>query len=615
MKKCFFYCFLFLLFFSKKVISQTNDFSFAWISDTHIGYSSASKDLLAIINEINNNEKISFVVITGDITEKGKTKEITEAKKILENLKIKYFAIPGNHDLKWSESGTLEFYNNFFDDKFAFKYNGFLFLGLNSAVPLRGGLGHFASHDLIWLNTFINSMKNDDIPIIFFTHFPTDKYNIDNYYHVLKMFSGKNIQFIGVGHGHTNNKYNFDGFDGIMVREAFGKNFDPTYTIVNINNDSIRFFVKQVNKDEYLWVSSVTRKKSHISKIDIRNPNEWKYFDSKKFSVLWSDSIKYLTLTSPVVYEKKVIICDMLGRITCYNSDNGEKLWEYQLDNSIVSNPIINKGRVFIAGADGRLYYFNINDGKIIWQSKFDFPIIGHPTLEEDTVYIGTSEYSIMAVGLNSGKDLWSFKNIKGHIESRPVVYNNILLFTAWDGYLYAIDKNSKELLWKWSEKIPNFYYSPAASSPIVIDNRVILTAPNKYLTIIDILNGNTLWRSNLHPSWESIGFSEKNKKIYVKGVIDTLFCYSLENDSLKLEWFNVLGYGFDISPIEIIENNNYVYVPASNGFLYCVDAITGKFKWEYFLGEAIVNKPIILEDESIIVSNIDGIIKRIKFK
>lgn len=612
--KISFFCIILLLLAAQSKSQDTN-FKFAWITDTHIGYASASKDLLSIIEEINNNSEISFVILSGDITEKGKSKELVEAKSILEKLKIKYFVIPGNHDYKWSETGTLEFFNQFYDDKFAFRYNGFLFIGMNSAVPLRGGLGHFASHDVIWLDTFLNSLRDEKIPIIFFTHFPVDKYNIDNYFSILNLLSKRNVQFIGVGHGHANNELRFDGIKGIMVKEAFGKNSNPTYAIVEVNQDSILFNLKNVNKNDFIWHASLKREYFPKNDLELKNANEWKYFDSKKFSVLWSDSVKYLTLSNPVFYENKVLVCDMLGRINCYEIDNGEKLWEYQLDNSIASTPKISKGRALISSVDGRVYLFNINDGKIIWQNKFPYSIISTPIIDGDTAYFGTSKYSFISIGLNSGSELWEFKEIKAHIESSPVIYKNMIFFTSWDGYLYALNKTTGELVWKWIEKIPNFYYSPAAVTPIVMNDRVILTAPNKYLTIIDVLNGNTLWRSNLHPSWESIGCSYKDNKIFVKGITDTLFCYIFKNDSLSLEWYNVLGYGFDISPIPIQEKNGNVYVPSSNGFLYCVDSKTGNYKWQYFVGEAMLNNPIILDDDSIIIGNIDGIIKRIRYK
>ena len=371
------------LFSLSYLSAQQKEVTFAWITDTHIGYPTGAADLQRIIEEINSNENILFVIHTGDLTEKGTTKEIREAKSLMHKLKVKYFVVPGNHDYKWSESGCAEFLSLFNDDKFAFKFNDILFLGLNSSAPFRGGLGHFASHDVSWLNTFLSSLKQESTPIIFFTHYPVDKSNVDNYYSAILPLSKMNVQFIGVGHGHENMKMNFDGMNGIMERSALSKNDKGAYFIVKIREDSILFSEKRVGEEAYAWIASTPRKNSAGLKTTPKNFNEWKYFDNKKTNILWTDSLIYSTLAAPVLYEDKIILCDMVGRINCYNSESGRNLWEYQLDNAIISSPAISDGKALIASVDGRIYLFDISTGKIKWQTKLNFPIVGTPPCED----------------------------------------------------------------------------------------------------------------------------------------------------------------------------------------------------------------------------------------
>ena len=64
-------------------ICFTQEFRFAWITDTHIGTSSADEILSKIAKQINKNTTLKFVVHTGDITEKGLTSELRIAKNIL----------------------------------------------------------------------------------------------------------------------------------------------------------------------------------------------------------------------------------------------------------------------------------------------------------------------------------------------------------------------------------------------------------------------------------------------------------------------------------------------------------------------------------------------------
>jgi predicted MPP superfamily phosphohydrolase len=118
-------------------LAQWKPFRFAFISDTHIGSPNggAEEDLRRTVADINQMEGIDFVVITGDITELGTDAEIKLAKQILDELKVPYYIIPGNHDSGWSESGGVTFGKIFGNDKFIFEHNGIV-LWVARRVPM-----------------------------------------------------------------------------------------------------------------------------------------------------------------------------------------------------------------------------------------------------------------------------------------------------------------------------------------------------------------------------------------------------------------------------------------------------------------------------------------------
>src|SRR5258706_11297529 len=133
--------------------SQFQPFRFAFISDTHIGSpdGKAEEDLHRTVADINSMSAIAFVVITGDITELGTDDEIKRAKQILDELKVPWYIIPGNHDSGWSESGGQTFIKEFGGDKFSFEYNGVRFFGCGSCSSLRLRDGYVARSALNWV--------------------------------------------------------------------------------------------------------------------------------------------------------------------------------------------------------------------------------------------------------------------------------------------------------------------------------------------------------------------------------------------------------------------------------------------------------------------------------
>ena len=109
------------------LFAESAPFRFAWLSDTHVGSSTAEQDLRAAVHDINSLADLSFVVVSGDVTEYGSREQLRLAKDILAGLKIPCHVIPGNHDTKWSGSGGSDFARIWGADRFAFDGGGFRF--------------------------------------------------------------------------------------------------------------------------------------------------------------------------------------------------------------------------------------------------------------------------------------------------------------------------------------------------------------------------------------------------------------------------------------------------------------------------------------------------------
>ena len=95
-------------------------FSFAQFTDVHISQSNENNtiDLQRAVEDVNTQEHIAFVLVSGDIAETGDYKSLMVAKRELDKLNCPYYIVPGNHDTKWSESGATDFKRIFGDNRF-----------------------------------------------------------------------------------------------------------------------------------------------------------------------------------------------------------------------------------------------------------------------------------------------------------------------------------------------------------------------------------------------------------------------------------------------------------------------------------------------------------------
>src|SRR5436190_18812302 len=121
------------------ISAATPSFRFAWLSDTHVGSPTGEEDLRASVRDINSQTGLSFVVISGDVTEFGSREQLRLAKEILDGLKIPCHAVPGNHDTKWSESGATDFGRIWQDDRFVFEFGGFRFIAIHQGPLMKMG--------------------------------------------------------------------------------------------------------------------------------------------------------------------------------------------------------------------------------------------------------------------------------------------------------------------------------------------------------------------------------------------------------------------------------------------------------------------------------------------
>lgn len=110
-------------------ITITSDtFKFAFISDSHYFYDG----LQEVINHINKNDDIEFVIHGGDITEQALLKEYEIFYDIMTELKKPYLTVIGNHD--YNSNGSLIYSRMFGDFNYTFQFNNNKFVFFDNIV-------------------------------------------------------------------------------------------------------------------------------------------------------------------------------------------------------------------------------------------------------------------------------------------------------------------------------------------------------------------------------------------------------------------------------------------------------------------------------------------------
>ena len=166
----------------KGLLLPKADFTFAQISDSHIGFNKpANPDVLgtlqAAIGKINAMPTApSFILHTGDLSHLAQADEFDTLDQALKSAKTeKIFYVPGEHDVL-NDNGKQYLQRYGKDTKgdgwYSFDYKGVHFIGLVNVVnTAEGGLGVLGNEQLEWLEKDVKSLSSST-PIIVFAHIP-----------------------------------------------------------------------------------------------------------------------------------------------------------------------------------------------------------------------------------------------------------------------------------------------------------------------------------------------------------------------------------------------------------------------------------------------------------
>lgn len=592
------------------LVTQSLAFRFAWLTDTHVSRTGTGKaDLCAAVQDINRQNSISFVIVSGDITDINIDNNLLTAKTILDSLTFPYYIIPGNHDTKWSDTGNQNFIRFWGNDKFVFDYEGIKFIGLHQGPVLHMTDGHFSPNDLRWLDSLLQNLKDKNQALVFITHYPIDQ-SIDNYYAFLDQVKSYNVRMILHGHGHRNRVENFAGIPGVMARSSLrGRAETGGYTLVDVKNDSI-YFSERLNNgvDKGMWYKTdLTQATISVVDSQIIRPDYSVNESFPQVQTEWQYNTHNLITGSPIVGDEQVFIADEAGFISALDLKSGKEQWQYKCPAPFYATGAYADKIIIFPCTDGFVYAMQAGDGKELWKLNTGKANIAVPVIHDGIIYLGGSDHIFRAVSLKSGKILWEFHDVSGYVQSKALIYKDKVIFGAWDRTLYALNIADGSLDWKWSEVKNHVLYSPAACWPVGANGKIYIASPDRYLNAIEAATGKTVWRSDRFKVRESVGLSEDSSRVYAKCMRDTVFAVSTADTTLHYSWIKNFKYGYDHTPSMIAEKNGVAYFSVRNGLIIAFRGSTGQIIWKHKFGNTFINNVQAVDENSILISNMDG--------
>ncbi|RKQ34307.1 PQQ-binding-like beta-propeller repeat protein [Oceanobacillus halophilus] len=191
------------------------------------------------------------------------------------------------------------------------------------------------------------------------------------------------------------------------------------------------------------------------------------------------------------------------------DADSGDILWKYNTDGEVMPTPAYYDGAVYIATGDRHLYKLDSKTGDLLHKEELGSTTsMSSPNINDDTLFVGGSgplPYTFSAYDLLQDDLAWQTefpKVIAGLDDVPPAVSEDIVVTTALEGerdtpehFMYALDKESGDIIWKVSLGIGEMVSNNKSGAPMIYEGKIYVGSPiTKTFYAYDLETGDKLW-------------------------------------------------------------------------------------------------------------------------
>ncbi len=226
--------------------------------------------------------------------------------------------------------------------------------------------------------------------------------------------------------------------------------------------------------------------------------------------------------------------------------------WRFQTGGMVQSSATVVAGIAYIGSGDGNLYALDATTGAERWRFPAARAITSSPAVARGTVYVGSRDNRFFAVNAGTGKLKWKVTTgadaplawgfESGDLyTSSPAWADGLVVFGSGDGNVYAVDDGTGAVRWRFTTG------GRVRSSPAISGGRVYVGSMDGTLYALNLEDGRQIWR------------------------------FDTEGHTLRSG-----DFGFDRRTIQSSPAvaNGRVFVGSRDGFLYAVDAASGRQLW-----------------------------------
>jgi len=566
----------------------------ALITDPQIGPDANAEKLIEVIDDINNRDSISLVVVMGNITANGKFDEFLWAQEILDGLTVPYFVVGGKKDYLLSEGKGNEISLLWGDDKFYQSVNDMFVVGFNSIQSFYDRMGYLDVETRIWLDELLESNLHENVLIC-------------SYFSSEDIKNKPDALFMNAADRHIY----FANSEGLNAWP-----YDPRVELTSLSSINSREYHLIKSKRDTIYVFKFEMSDSSLSLL-FNYKKKLPHYDQELYVVPypenplinWSSKLHFTTV-STITDSKKIYIVAKKGRINCLD-ENRKEIWTYETTGSIYSSPKVEKDLLVVATNEGDLFTINKNTGNLFQvigigetiTSDIALVDIEHNGMQTKGICFGTAEGNFYCYELYSLELIWWNNGVKEMINSCVATTQGKVIFQDKKGILYCLNSQTGVLLWKWKAKTKNF--NPLFKSNLIVsNNNVYFIDFDGDLHCIDTLLGTEKWNIRKFNATGKIELNEKKNEMVLHSAKNKILVVSLAKRKVIDEFILPGETENEIAAsIELIGNKLIVGFANGSVYQFAKKQKPEKILWQGYAPIVSLNKI----NGNILVTDYDG--------